>query len=61
MFGLIIKVTNVKFIYVESVIKNMKKIRGIIYDLDGTIILTQKLHEKAWIYAGKKFNIPITK
>ena len=39
----------------------MKKIRGVIYDLDGTIILTQKLHEKAWIYAGKKFNIPITK
>ncbi|MDP1538811.1 MAG: HAD hydrolase-like protein [bacterium] len=38
-----------------------KKIKGLIYDLDGTIISTQKLHEAGWIYAGKKFNIPITK
>jgi len=39
----------------------MKKIRGIIYDLDGTIISTEKLHESGWIYAGKKFNINISK
>jgi len=38
-----------------------KKIKGIIYDLDGTIISTQKLHEAGWLYAGKKLNIPITK
>jgi len=37
-----------------------KEIKGIIYDLDGTIISTTKLHETAWIYAGKKFNIPIS-
>ncbi len=37
-----------------------KEIKGIIYDLDGTIISTIKLHESAWLYAGKKFNIPIS-
>jgi HAD superfamily hydrolase (TIGR01549 family) len=35
--------------------------KGIIYDLDGTIILSEKLHESGWLYAGKKFNISITK
>ncbi|MFH1509778.1 MAG: HAD-IA family hydrolase [Candidatus Nealsonbacteria bacterium] len=39
----------------------MKKIKGVIYDLDGTIILTQKLHEDAWIYAAEKFGISLTK
>ncbi|OGZ34319.1 MAG: hypothetical protein A3I88_03705 [Candidatus Portnoybacteria bacterium RIFCSPLOWO2_12_FULL_39_9] len=39
----------------------MKKIKGLIYDLDGTLISTQKLHETGWLYAGKKFNIPISK
>ncbi len=34
-------------------------IKGIIYDLDGTIISTTKFHEKAWIEAGKIFNINI--
>lgn len=34
--------------------------RGVIYDLDGTIISTIKLHESAWIHAGKKFNIYIS-
>lgn len=38
----------------------MRKIKGVIYDLDGTIISTQKLHENAWIYAGKKFNVSIS-
>lgn len=38
-----------------------KEIKGVIYDLDGTIVSTQKLHEDAWVHAGKKFNIPITK
>ena len=37
-----------------------KRIKGIIYDLDGTIISTVKLHEAAWLYAGKKFSIPIS-
>ncbi|MDI6603516.1 MAG: HAD hydrolase-like protein [Patescibacteria group bacterium] len=38
-----------------------KEIKGIIYDLDGTIISTKKLHEAAWLYAGRKFDIPISK
>jgi beta-phosphoglucomutase-like phosphatase (HAD superfamily) len=38
----------------------MKKIKGVIYDLDGTIISTQKLHESAWIYAAKKLGLSIT-
>jgi len=37
-----------------------KEIKGVIYDLDGTIISTIKLHEAAWLYAAKKFNIPIS-
>lgn len=61
IFGLTKRGLNAKFIYVKSVIKNMRKIRGIIYDLDGTIVSTQKLHENAWIYAGRKFKILITK
>ncbi len=35
--------------------------RGIIYDLDGTIISTIKLHEAGWLAAGKRFNISVTK
>jgi len=38
----------------------MKEIKGIIYDLDGTIISTIKLHEAGWVYAGKKFGIHIS-
>lgn len=38
-----------------------KEIKGIIYDLDGTIISTIKLHESAWLYAGRKFNITISR
>ncbi len=38
----------------------MTKIKGVIYDLDGTIISTQKLHESAWIYTSKKFNVSIS-
>lgn len=34
--------------------------KGIIYDLDGTIISTAKLHEDAWLFVGKTFNISIT-
>lgn len=41
-------------------LKLNKKIKGIIYDLDGTLISTAKLHELAWLYAGKKFKIPIS-
>ena len=39
----------------------MKKIKGIIYDLDGTLVSTQKLHEDGWLYAGKKFDVSISK
>jgi len=35
-------------------------IKDIIYDLDGTIISTIKLHKSAWLVAGKKFNIYIS-
>ncbi len=35
-------------------------IKGIIYDLDGTIIDSASLHEQGWKAAGKKFNIKIT-
>jgi len=38
-----------------------KEIKGIIYDLDGTIISTIKLHESAWLHAGRKFNITISR
>lgn len=36
------------------------KKKGIIYDLDGTIIVTTDLHEQGWIEAGKRLNINIT-
>ena len=38
----------------------MDEIKGLIYDLDGTVIKTTKLHELAWLYAGKKFGIYIS-
>jgi len=37
-----------------------KIIKGIIYDLDGTLISTLKLHRDAWLAAGQKFSMPIT-
>ncbi|MDO8663717.1 MAG: HAD family phosphatase, partial [Candidatus Wildermuthbacteria bacterium] len=37
-----------------------KIIKGVIYDLDGTLISTLKLHRAAWLAAGKKFGIPVT-
>jgi beta-phosphoglucomutase len=37
-----------------------KEIKGIIYDLDGTIISSEKLHKLAWLFAGKKFDIYIS-
>jgi beta-phosphoglucomutase-like phosphatase (HAD superfamily)/RNase P subunit RPR2 len=33
---------------------------GVIYDLDGTLVSTQKLHEDAWLFAGKTFNVPVS-
>lgn len=38
----------------------MKEIKGIIYDLDGTIISTQKLHKNAWLSAAEKFGVSLT-
>lgn len=35
-------------------------VKGIVYDLDGTIIDTAKLHEIAWTEAGRKYGIEIT-
>jgi HAD superfamily hydrolase (TIGR01509 family) len=37
------------------------KIKGLIYDLDGTIIDSEQIHEAGWIAAGKKFKVRITK
>jgi len=37
-----------------------KRICGVIYDLDETIVSTQKLHEAAWLFAGKTLNVPIS-
>ena len=37
-----------------------KIIKGVIYDLDGTLISTLKLHRVAWLVAGKKLNLRIT-
>ena len=36
-------------------------IRGAIYDLDGTLVSTVKLHEAGWLQAGKKFGVKFTK
>jgi beta-phosphoglucomutase len=37
---------------------NMK---GVVYDMDGTVVDSQGLHREAWIKAGKKLGIDITK
>jgi beta-phosphoglucomutase-like phosphatase (HAD superfamily) len=34
--------------------------KGIVYDLDGTVVDSQGLHEEAWIKAGKKLGVEIT-
>lgn len=39
----------------------MNEIKGIVYDLDGTIIMTQALHNDAWIFAANKLNINLSK
>jgi HAD superfamily hydrolase (TIGR01549 family) len=39
----------------------LKNKKAIIYDLDGTIIVTIKLNEDAWIYAANKLNLKINK
>lgn len=36
-----------------------KKKKGVIYDLDGTIIVTTELHEQGWLEAGKCLNIDV--
>lgn len=35
-------------------------IRAVLYDLDGTIIQTEGLHERAWLHAGKQVQKKIT-
>jgi len=35
-------------------------IKGIIYDFDGTIMSTEKLHQQAWVEAGKELGIKVT-
>lgn len=34
--------------------------KGVIYDLDGTIVDSSKLHEKGWLEAGKIHHVPIS-
>lgn len=36
-----------------------KNKKGVIYDLDGTIIITTDLHDEGWLEAGRCLNIPI--
>ncbi len=36
-----------------------KNKKGVIYDLDGTIIVTTDLHEQAWLEAGRCLNINV--
>jgi pyrophosphatase PpaX len=36
------------------------KLKGIIYDLDGTLISSEVMNEKGWKYAGKKFGFEVT-
>lgn len=38
----------------------MKKIKGVIYDLDGTLISTEALHEKAWTHAAGEHGFSIS-
>lgn len=38
----------------------MKNKKGVIYDLDGTIISTTKLHEEGWKEVGRYHNVEIT-
>lgn len=37
----------------------MNSKKGVIYDLDGTIIITTQLHEQGWLEAGRCLNVPI--
>jgi len=39
---------------------NLKAIKAIVYDLDGTIISTVDLQESAWIHAGKQFGVKVS-
>jgi phosphoglycolate phosphatase-like HAD superfamily hydrolase len=36
------------------------KLKGIIYDLDGTLISSEKMNELGWRYAGNKYGFDIT-
>ena len=35
-------------------------IKGLIFDLDGTLVDTMPLHLKSWVAVGEFFNVPIT-
>lgn len=35
-------------------------IKGVAYDLDGTIINTESLHKNGWLHAGKVYGVEIT-
>ncbi len=39
----------------------LENIRGVVYDLDGTIIDTEKFHEDSWIYAAKQIGVELTR
>lgn len=60
IFGSVTRATSARFISVTDAAKNMNKIKGVIYDLDGTLISTEALHEKAWTHAAGQHGFSIS-
>lgn len=42
------------------VIIDIKKIKGVVFDLDGTMIDNASFHIKAWEEFTKKYNLPFS-
>lgn len=40
--------------------KSFPKIKAILFDMDGVLFDSMKIHAKAWVYAMNKFGIPFT-
>lgn len=44
---------------IERIQTMIKKMKGVIFDQDGTLYDTEKLYVKSWLEAGKYYHIPI--